>query len=756
MNAFETELGLMNELARVVDDQGWLLPTDIQSEAIPLILGGGDVLMAAETGSGKTGAFCLPVLQIVYESLCENSKSKMVSNDYKKLTTKLSVYDKSNDLSIDITASGRGLLCQSCNPKIWVGCRASRGVKNGAKAYFECILKNEGICRFGWSLSSASYELGTDADGFGFGGTGKKSFKKQFDSYGEPFTMGDTIGCYIDLSKGNIFWSKNGKNLGIGYHIPSNMLNKTFYPSVCIKNSTVLTNFGSSEDNNVDNGNNILPEAGFSFIDHLTEEYIEESLFNFADKAAKKQKTQDIQRLNAPLCIVIEPSRELAEQTLQQFQRFKSYLTGVGSGQPQITELLLIGGVPVRAQLEQLKSSGAHIIVATPGRLEDFISQKEIELDMVRFFVLDELDGLLKSGCKDMIERIHRSIPQYTSKGRLQMIVCSATLHNFDVKKLAERIMNFPSWIDLKGQDSVPETVHHCVCYVDPVKDTSWRKLPRNLFAEDDGVHKADNLNIHSGQCKETMSEAVKLLKPLYVKYAVEKFKMDRCLIFCRTKLDCDNLERYFQRLGGGPQAPASHQFSCVCLHGDRNPGERKANLQVFKSSKVRLMICTDVAARGIDIAGLPYIINVTLPDDKSNYIHRIGRVGRAERMGLAISFCSTVQEKVWYHTCPNRGKGCYNTRLTTDHGCCMWYGEKMYLAEIEENLGETISVVDPSLNIPVDEFQGKVVYGHKLTSKNKSNYEDHVESLAPTVKELSQLEFKSQSLYLELKQMVH
>lgn len=81
---------------------------------------------------------------------------------------------------------------------------------------------------------------------------------------------------------------------------------------------------------------------------------------------------------------------------------------------------------------------------------------------------------------------------------------------------------------------------------------------------------------------------------------------MDKCLIFCRTKLDCDNLENYFISLGGGPKA-AGHQFSCVCLHADRSPAERTENLEKFKQNKVRLLICTDVAARGLDITGLPF-----------------------------------------------------------------------------------------------------------------------------------------------------
>ncbi len=121
----------------------------------------------------------------------------------------------------------------------------------------------------------------------------------------------------------------------------------------------------------------------------------------------------------------------------------------------------------------------------------------------------------------------------------------------------------------------------------------------------------------------ETLSEAVKILKGEYCLHAINKFKMDRALIFCRTKLDCDNLERYFIKQGGGKKwleyfnfiryyiniGPRTnqHRLSCVCLHSDRSADERTNNLQRFKDNQVRFLICTDVAARGIDVSGLPF-----------------------------------------------------------------------------------------------------------------------------------------------------
>lgn len=217
---------------------------------------------------------------------------------------------------------------------------------------------------------------------------------------------------------------------------------------------------------------------------------------------------------------------------------------------------------------------------------------------------MDEADALLKQGYTDLIDRLHKQIPKITSDGRrLQMVVCSATLHAFEVKKMADRLMHFPTWVDLKGEDAVPETVHHVVCMVDPQKDTSWHNLRQHIPT--DGVHSRDNVNPQN-LTPETWSEAIKILKGEYCVAAIEQHKMDRAIIFCRTKLDCDNLETYFKLRGG-------QRYSCVCLHGDRRPQERKQNLEMFKREQVKFLICTDVAARGLDITGLPFSTFIAL-----------------------------------------------------------------------------------------------------------------------------------------------
>ncbi|KAJ9589687.1 hypothetical protein L9F63_017131 [Diploptera punctata] len=724
MTAFE-EMGVLPEIGKAVEEMDWIQHTHVHS--IPLILGGGDVLMAAETGSGKTGAFCLPIIQIVWETLKDleaGKGSKIIAQISPHWT--LSFFDRGSALAV----TPDGLRCQSREQKEWHGCRCTKGVQGKGKYYFEATVTDEGVCRVGWSTQQASLDLGTDRFGFGFGGTGKKSNNKQFDNYGEAFGMHDVIGCYLDLDIGEIKFSKNGVDLGKAFSIPQQVKSAALYPAVVLKNAEMSFNFGAQPFKH-------QPESGYIALCEAAKDNVKQNEIGTAGGSSQSKPVK-----NAPQAIIIEPSRELAEQTYNQIVKFKKHLEN-----PQVRELLVIGGVNVKEQIGAL-NAGVDIIVGTPGRMEDLISTGHLSLTQCRFFVLDEADGLLKQGYTELIDRLHRQIPKITSDGhRLQMIVCSATLHAFEVKKMAERLMHFPTWVDLKGEDAVPETVHHVVVMVDPQKDNNWQNLRRHI--QTDGVHAKDNVR-PGNNTAETLSEAVKMLKGEYCVRAINEHKMDRAIIFCRTKLDCDNLEKYLNQVGGGSHS-RNNQYSCVCLHGDRKPAERKANLERFKKQEAKFLICTDVAARGLDITGLPFMVNITLPDEKSNYVHRIGRVGRAERMGLAISLVSSVPEKVWYHGewCSSRGRNCWNTRLTDEGGCCIWYNEPRYLAEIEDHLNVTIQQVEPDLKVPMDEFDGKVTYGQKRQQMG-TNYENHVAQMAPAVQELSQLESKTQLFYLK------
>ena len=178
------ELGLCSELIRAVEDLGWLLPTPVQQEAIPLVLGGGDVLAAAETGSGKTGAFALPILQITHEAL-RQQRTQKASDRADQQPAASSSADASVAVGEDrdglLRVSPDGLQCACDAGKAWAGGRAEVGVLGGAYC-FEAQQSTPGLLRLGWSTLNAKLALGTCPHGFGFGGTGKKSNKGAFDS----------------------------------------------------------------------------------------------------------------------------------------------------------------------------------------------------------------------------------------------------------------------------------------------------------------------------------------------------------------------------------------------------------------------------------------------------------------------------------------------------------------------------------------------------------------------------------------------
>lgn len=455
----------------------------------------------------------MPILQIVWETLKDLSDGKTGKGDGTSTASivpwTMSVFDRGSAMAI----TPDGLRCQSREQHDWHGCRATTGIQGKGRFYYEAIITDEGLCRVGWSTQQANLNLGTDKYGFGFGGTGRKSTNNNFDLYGESFGKMDVIGCLLDTIDWEVKFSKNGIDLGQAFKIGTEVRSGPFYPAVVLKNAELSFNFGAEEFK-------FGPPSGYVGLCNIDDNLkatnpLASGIGSISSAAAA------VLLPNAPQAIIIEPSRELAEQTFNQIGLFKKHL----KQQPAVNEMLLIGGSNVREQLDRLKR-GVDIIVATPGRLEDLIGSGQVSLTHCRFFVLDEADALLKAGYTELCERIHKQIPKITSDGhRLQMIVCSATLHDFAVKKLADRLMHFPTWVDLKGEDSVPETVHHVVALVNPLDDQRWRSLRRHI--QTDGVHSADNIR-PDGQTAETFSEGVKMLKAEYLVQAIEEHHMER------------------------------------------------------------------------------------------------------------------------------------------------------------------------------------------------------------------------------------
>lgn len=730
----------MAELSSQLDKMDWTLPTEIQVEAIPLILGGGDVLMASETGTGKTGAFCIPVVQIVYEQILSSRQESKEEKRKPKPAIEanrwlLSIVDRAPDVVLS-----QDLLMAQSKSGNWQGCRANKGIKRArgqggtnSKVYYEVHFAEQGLARLGWSFSDASFDLGTDRSGFGYGGTAKKSNNRQFTDYGQPFgEKFDIVGCILDLRSGELSFTKNGRNMGVAFKLPIQQLEtRELYPTICVKNAGCQVRFEQAPKKND------YKPADCIWVSEAAEGLV----------VSKSEKVERGLQEDAPLALILEPSRELAKQTFECIQLFAS---DIG-----IKTVLWVGGDDNKKEQTE---RDIHIVVCTPGRLSEAISKKKLPLHNVHFFILDETDGLLQQGNQNLIRSVHSQLPKMFNTGRrLQTICCSATLHDFEVKKLAQQLMYFPTWIDLKGEDSVPETVHHLVLRIDPSRDTIFRDL-KGLF-NTDGVHSSDNLDdalFHSDKplsSPEEFSEAVKLMKFYYTLKALESFNMEQGIIFCRTKLDCDNLCAFMDDMSAQCSSN-SNKYSCVRLHSGLSQRERVENLNKFRANRSKYLVCTDVAARGIDVKGVPLVIQVSLPEEKANYVHRIGRVGRADRMGLALSLVSSKPEKVWFHTCRQAQKSgqCKNRKLVERGGCCKWLDELAMLADIEEHLKCSIGEVERDLKLQVDEFDGKVVYGgSRKRLEGNLTYEGHVEQLATIVNDLARLESNAQSNYLRL-----
>jgi ATP-dependent RNA helicase DDX1 len=384
-----------------------------------------------------------------------------------------------------------------------------------------------------------------------------------------------------------VSFSKNGKVLGVAFKLATNALARGWFPAFTLKNAEISLNFGGAVAFQYPPPS---PYAGFASA-------VQAAVVDADTHAA----AEDSAEVGDPVALILEPSRELAAQVCDELDKFKPYLTG-----PRITHGLFVGGVDIRENIRVLRS-GCHIVVGTPGRIIDLVESGKMRLGNVRFFVLDEADRLLDTGNQESIMKLHQRAARNIANGgggKLQTLLFSATLHDPVIKALSTKIQQHPTWVDLKGKDAVPETVHHVVVRVDPRADTSWKE--RDTKVTTDGVH-ADSFNPKKIS-EETMSEAVKRLKPHLLVKLVEKYQMAQAFVFVRTQLDCDHLEAFLVAKGGGkkfsgkveggPQNP----LSCSVLHGGRSHGERQRNLEAFKEGDVRLLIATDVAARGLDI----------------------------------------------------------------------------------------------------------------------------------------------------------
>jgi ATP-dependent RNA helicase DBP3 len=291
--------------------------------------------------------------------------------------------------------------------------------------------------------------------------------------------------------------------------------------------------------------------------------------------------------------IVIAPTRELAIQVFEQLELVAKAFSA------RLKAVCVYGGTNKEDQRKTLPD--ANIIVATPGRLKDFMADGSINLSKVRYLVLDEADRMLDKGFEDDIKEI---ISQTPSSKKRQTAMFTATWPK-SIRELAATFM---------------------MC---PVKITIGRTED-----EDSGELRA---NPRIQQTVEVMDGAVKeqRLFQLLKEHQAGKKSNDRILIFCLYKKEAQRIERFIRSRG----------FSVAGIHGDMSQRDRIASLEAFKSGRVSLLVATDVAARGLDIPNVKLVINVTFPLTAEDYVHRIGRTGRAGADGKAITFF-TEQDK--------------------------------------------------------------------------------------------------------------
>ncbi|HPB68859.1 MAG TPA: DEAD/DEAH box helicase [Candidatus Omnitrophota bacterium] len=249
-----------------------------------------------------------------------------------------------------------------------------------------------------------------------------------------------------------------------------------------------------------------------------------------------------------------------------------------------IKSSVLIGGVPINRQIRAL-AQNPRVLIATPGRLIDLMQQRKVRLNRVSILVLDEADRMLDMGFAPQIEKILESVPR-----ERQTLLFSATIPPAIVD-MASSHMHFPVQVEIAPSGTTAEGVSHEVFIVQ-------KEMKKDILA--------------------------RLLKQY----------RGAVLLFCRTKIGTQKIARMIRGMG----------HSAAEIHSDRTLSQRREALDGFKVGKYRVLAATDIAARGIDVAGIELVINYDIPEDAENYVHRIGRTGRAGSHGHAISLATPDQ----------------------------------------------------------------------------------------------------------------
>ncbi|MCH9822612.1 MAG: DEAD/DEAH box helicase [Bacteroidetes bacterium] len=314
-------------------------------------------------------------------------------------------------------------------------------------------------------------------------------------------------------------------------------------------------------------------------------------------------KVQENKRFKKDLgiqALVMVPTRELALQITKVFHEL--------ARNTKVRTISIYGGVEQETQQESLER-GIDILVATPGRMFDFLNQKSIDLRNLKTLILDEADQMLALGFYKDIKDVLHNIP-----ADRQTLFFSATI-NEEIKKLAYSLVTNPIRIQLSPKDPVSKNVSHALAFIEM----------------DD--------------------------KRFFLERYIKDFEALKILVFVRTKVRAERVKAAMERVN----------LSIECMHGDVEQNERIEILNRFKNNDTKVLITTDVNARGIDIPNVDLVINYDMPDVAENYVHRIGRTGRGRAKGTAVSFCAK-EERDYLEAIENY-TGVKITRIEIDKG---------------------------------------------------------------------------------------
>jgi ATP-dependent RNA helicase RhlE len=295
-------------------------------------------------------------------------------------------------------------------------------------------------------------------------------------------------------------------------------------------------------------------------------------------------------------CMVMVPTRELALQISEVFQALCAHT--------RVKSFCLMGGVEQEPQIARLEQ-GVDIVIATPGRMFDLVSQGHLDLGKIEILILDEADHMLDLGFINDIQQLVKKLPR-----NRQTLFFSATINPY-IKKIAYSLVTNPIRIQISPKDPVARNIEHSVAFIEM----------------DD--------------------------KRFFLERMVNENPESKLLVFVRTKVRAERVRLAMEKL----------DIKCETIHGDKEQTDRLTVMKRFKSGEFKILIATDVSARGIDIPGVDFVVNYDLPETPENYVHRVGRTGRADKKGIAVSFCSK--------------------------------DEKPLLEEIEEYIGKAVEVME-------------------------------------------------------------